>query len=53
MVVLTDVLRLVSWLIQEIGLGSPNTDLGGLCGGLLCPSFPKVELFTLLGRGTS
>ena len=47
MVVLTDVLRLVSWLIQEIGLGFPNADPGGLCGRLLCPSFSKVELFTL------
>ena len=32
MVVLTDVLRLVSWLTQEIGLGFPNADLGGSCG---------------------
>ena len=49
MVVLTDVLRLVSWLIREIGLGCPNADLCGVCGRLLCPSSPKVELFTLPG----
>ena len=49
MVVLTDVLRLVSWLINEIGLGFPNADPCGLCGRLLCPSFSKVELFTLPG----
>ena len=53
MVFLTDVLRLVSWLIREIGLGSPDADPGGLCGRLLCPSFSKVELFMLPGCGTS
>ena len=49
MVVLTDVLRLVSWLIQEIGLGFLNTHLCGLSDRLLCPSFSKVELFALTG----
>ena len=49
MVVLTDVWRLLSWLTQEIGLGFPNADLGGLCGRLLCLSFSEVELFTLTG----
>ena len=53
MVVLTDVLRLVSWLTQEIGLGFPNANLGELCGRLLCLSFSKVELLTLPGRGMS
>ena len=48
MVVLTDVLRLVSWLIREIGLGFPNGNPCGLCGRVLCPSFSKVELFMLL-----
>ena len=49
MVVLTDVLRLVSWLIQEIGLRYLNTHLCGLSGRLLCLSFSKVELFALTG----
>ena len=49
MVVLTDVLRLVSWLIQEIGPGFPEAGLGGLCGRLLCPSFSKLESFALTG----
>ena len=28
-------------------MNSPDADLGGLCARLLCPSFSKVELFTL------
>ena len=49
MVVLTDVLRLVSRLIQEIGLRFLNTHPCGLSGRLLCLSFSKVELFALKG----
>ena len=49
MVVLTDVLRLVSWLIREIGPGFPGAGLGGLCGRLLCLSFSKLEPFALTG----
>ena len=49
MVVLTGVLRLVLWLIQEICLEFLNTHLCGLSGRLLCLSFSKVELFALTG----
>ena len=46
-VVLTEVLSLVSWLIQEIGPRSLHTHLCGKSTRSLCPSFSKVELFVL------
>ena len=53
MVVLTDVSRLVSWLIREIGPRFPEASLGGLCGRLLCLSFSKLESFALTVRKRS
>ena len=47
MVVLTGVLRLVSWLIQEIGTGSLHTHPYGLSTKLFHPSFSMLELSVL------